>query len=101
MTDKRELAHFAADKIIAATHAAVDEVNAFTAEVFHTRGGRIGSGMGGVIEALWGFHLNSILKRDKGIEYELGWIYGHEYNDFACHGGRVESSNERRRAIQG
>ena len=40
--------------------------------------------MGSVIEALWGFHLNSILKREKDIPYELGWIYGHEYNDFAC-----------------
>lgn len=84
MTEKKELAHFAADKIISATHSAVDDVNAFTAKVFHTRGGRIGSGMGGVIEALWGFHLNSILREDKEIEFELGWIYGHEYNDFAC-----------------
>jgi len=84
MTDQKEVAHFAANKIIEATYAAVADVNAFTAEIFHTRGGRIGSGMGGVIEALWGFHLNSILKKDKKIEFELGWIYGHEYNDFAC-----------------
>jgi len=84
MKDRKELAHLAADKIIAATHSAVDDVNAFTSKVFHTRGGRIGSGMGGVIEALWGFHLNSILRQDKEIDYELGWIYGHEYNDFAC-----------------
>ncbi len=37
--------------------------------------------MGSVIEALWGFYLNGILKEDKNIPYELGWIYGHEYND--------------------
>ncbi|MCP4108240.1 MAG: hypothetical protein GY749_22295 [Desulfobacteraceae bacterium] len=40
--------------------------------------------MGSVIEALWGFYLNNILSKEKNIPYELGWIYGHEYNDFAC-----------------
>lgn len=84
LNNRRSLAHTAADKIITSTHVTVDAVNAFTKQVFHTRGGRIGSGMGSVIEALWGFHLNSILKKDKDIPYELGWIYGHEYNDFAC-----------------
>lgn len=82
--NRRSLAHAAADTIITSTHVTVDAVNAFTEQVFHTRGGRIGSGMGSVIEALWGFHLNSILKKEKDIPYELGWIYGHEYNDFAC-----------------
>lgn len=82
--NRQSLAHSAADKIITSTHATVDEVNAFTKQVFHTRGGRIGSGMGSVVEALWGFHLNGILKKEKNIPYELGWIYGHEYNDFAC-----------------
>ena len=82
--DRLSLAHSAADSIITKTHVTVDAVNAFTEKVFHTRGGRIGSGMGSVIEALWGFHLNSILRTDKDIPYELGWIYGHEYNDFAC-----------------
>jgi hypothetical protein len=81
---KQALAHSAADKIITSTHVTVDAVNAFTEQVFHTRGGRIGSGMGSVVEALWGFHLNAILKEEKNIPYELGWIYGHEYNDFAC-----------------
>lgn len=71
-------------KIISATPAAVKAVNSFTNKVFHTRGGRIGSGMGGVIEALWGFHLNMILEGEKTNAFELGWIYGHEYNDFAC-----------------
>lgn len=81
---QRELAHTAADKIITSTHITVDAVNDFTKEVFHTRGGRIGSGMGSVVEALWGFHLNNILSEEKNTHYELGWIYGHEYNDFAC-----------------
>jgi len=82
--NRQLLAHSAADKIITSTHVTVAAVNAFTEQVFHTRGGRIGSGMGSVVEALWGFHLNRILKQEKDISYELGWIYGHEYNDFAC-----------------
>jgi len=81
---RQALAHSAADKIMISTHATVDLVNRFTEQVFHTRGGRIGSGMGSVVEALWGFHLNGILRNEKNIPYELGWIYGHEYNDFAC-----------------
>lgn len=83
-TNFQDLAHSAAEKIIASTHTTIDSVNSFTEEVFQTRGGRIGSGMGSIIEALWGFHLNAVLKQDNDITYELGWIYGHEYNDFAC-----------------
>ena len=74
----------AATKIISATPAVITEVNKFTASVFHTRGGRIGSGMGSVIEALWGFFLNKKLAEEPGIDYQMGWIYGHEYNDFSC-----------------
>lgn len=81
---RQALAKSAAENIITSTHLTVDAVNAFTEQVFHTRGGRIGSGMGSVIEALWGFHLNVILNSEKELPYELGWIYGHEYNDFAC-----------------
>lgn len=74
----------AADVIIAHTASAIDKLNAFTAATFQTRGGRIGSGMGGVIEALWGFYLNQALRDSRHFEVELAWIYGHEYNDFAC-----------------
>ncbi|MGB0990871.1 MAG: hypothetical protein ACPG32_00200, partial [Akkermansiaceae bacterium] len=85
MPDKpADHAHTAAEKVITSTHSAIDAVNAFTRKIFVTRGGRIGSGMGSVVEALWGFHVNRILKAEDGIDYELGWIYGHEYNDFAC-----------------
>jgi hypothetical protein len=85
MPDKpADHAHAAAEKVIESTKSAIDAVNAFTREIFVTRGGRIGSGMGSVVEALWGFHVNGILKADQSIDYELGWIYGHEYNDFAC-----------------
>jgi len=74
----------AAALIIQQTPAACEELNRFTAEVFQTRGGRIGSGMGGVIEALWGFYLNRSLQRSGHTDLEIAWIYGHEYNDFAC-----------------
>jgi hypothetical protein len=47
----------AAKLIIKHTPAACRGLNRFTAQVFRTRGGRIGSGMGGVIEALWGFYI--------------------------------------------
>ena len=42
--------------------------------------------MGGVIEALWGFCLNEILLEsdDEDHAIELAWMFGHEYNDFAC-----------------
>ena len=84
LNDREALSRSAADKIITSTHIAVDTVNSFMAQVFYTRGGRIGSGMGSVVEALWGFYLNDILKKDKNVPFELGWIYSHEYNDFAC-----------------
>lgn len=74
----------AAQIIMRYTPQACQEQNQFMAEVFQTRGGRIGSGMGGVIEALWGFYLNRILLREGVTDIQLAWIYGHEYNDFAC-----------------
>jgi len=74
----------AADLISEHTVRACEALNEFTFEVLQTRGGRIGSGMGGVIEALWGFHLNAVLRKAGIDEIEIAWIYGHEYNDFAC-----------------
>lgn len=61
-------------------------INAFTEEVLKTRGGRLGSGMGSLIEALWGYYLNGILCGEgiHSAECEIGWLVGHEYNDFAC-----------------
>lgn len=82
--DARELSDIAANKVMACTPEAIVSVNNFTQKTFQTRGGRIGSGMGSLIEGLWGFYLNAILRRDPSSQYELGWIYGHEYNDFAC-----------------
>ena len=66
------------------TPAAIDRLNEFARRTFLTRGGRIGSGMGAVIEALWGFYLNGELTKDLDVGCEMAWMYGHEYNDFAC-----------------
>ena len=87
----------AAKLIIQQTPQACEELNLFTAEVFQTRGGRIGSGMGGVIEALWGFYLNRALCKAGHKEVEIAWIYGHEYNDFACVDSAQEWDPERNR----
>lgn len=70
-------------EILRVSPAAIDDVNALTVVAFQTRGGRIGSGLGGVIEALWGFYVNKHLL-DSAYGIELAWISGHEYNDFAC-----------------
>lgn len=70
------------DDIVGFTPPAIEDVNALTVEAFQTRGGRIGSGLGGVIEALWGFSVNKLL-RASNSPVELGWISGHEYNDFS------------------
>jgi len=71
------------EEILSLTPAAIEDVNALTIQAFQTRGGRIGSGLGGVIEALWGFYVNKRLT-DSNYAVELAWISGHEYNDFAC-----------------
>lgn len=83
-TGKRRLAKQAVKKIVEYSPDAITAVNRFTAKVFRTRGGRIGSGMGGVIEALWGFYMNAVISKNDDCSFELGWITGHEYNDFAC-----------------
>ncbi len=71
-------------------------LNNFTSDVFQTKGGRIGSGMGTVIEALWGFYLNRTLRLANVKEIEVAWIYAHEYNDFACVRREVDWNPETR-----
>jgi hypothetical protein len=72
----------AAIVIIRATREAVDRINGFSQEVLRTRGGRLGSGLGTLLEALWGFHVNQVLQ-EMGVPCEIGWLPGQEYNDFA------------------
>jgi hypothetical protein len=71
-------------EILKTSDFACKRLNQFAARVLRTRGGRIGSGMGAVIESLWGFLLNRELAKESGNSIELAWMYGHEYNDFAC-----------------
>lgn len=73
-------------EVIAATPIACDEINKFSEKVFKTRGGRMGSGMGVLLEALWAYYVDQGRPaRAVGNEgWEIGWLPDHEYNDFAC-----------------
>ena len=64
----------------------IDAINAFTFQTFKTRGGRLGSGMGSLIEAMWVYYMNNILLNDGGIaqECEIAWLQDHEPADYAC-----------------
>jgi hypothetical protein len=65
---------------------AVEEINRFTFATFKTRGGRLGSGMGTLLEAMWVYYMNQILENQGGLarECELAWLQDHEPADFAC-----------------
>lgn len=64
----------------------VDEINAFTSETFKTRGGRLGSGMGSLIEAMWVYYMNKVLLNEGNEAQlcEIAWLQDHEPADFAC-----------------
>lgn len=64
----------------------IDRINEFTSSTFKTRGGRLGSGMGSLLEALWVYYMNNTLYNQGGIarECELAWLTDHEPADFAC-----------------
>ena len=59
-------------------------INDFSSRVLRTRGGRIGSGMGSLLEALWGYYTNVLLSEGSSADIELAWFPGHQFNDFAC-----------------
>jgi hypothetical protein len=73
----------AANLIGRLTADAVQRTNILTRDTFRTRGGRVGSGMGLLLESLWGYHVNQMLD-ELNENIEIGWIATHEYNDFAC-----------------
>lgn len=58
-------------------------INDFTLKTFKCRGGRLGSGMGTLLEALWGFYSREALTESLPGEYDLAWIVDNAYNDFA------------------
>lgn len=64
----------------------IDNINTFTFQAFRTRGGRLGSGMGSLIEALWVYHMNNVLQNEGGAAQlcEIAWLQDHEPADFAC-----------------
>lgn len=41
----------------------------------------MGSGMGLLLEGLWGYHMTKELTAS---QLEIGWIVGNQYNDYAC-----------------
>jgi hypothetical protein len=89
VTEKRQsplVPQQAFEEVIAATPVACQEINDFARKVFLTRGGRMGSGMGVLLEALWGYYVDKGRPaREAGNEgWEIGWLPQHEYNDFAC-----------------
>lgn len=67
--------------IVRFSSGACARINNFSSDVLKTRGGRIGSGMGLLIEALWGYYMNIELNE---YEIEIGWFPDHQYNDFVC-----------------
>ena len=72
--------------ILGLTPSAIEHINDFSRDVLRTRGGRFGSGMGTLLEALWGYYINLQLATasSPSQDIEIAWLLGHEYNDFAC-----------------
>ena len=64
----------------------IEEINTFTSVTFKTRGGRLGSGMGSLLEAMWVYYMNRVLQNEGGLarECEIAWLEDHEPADFAC-----------------
>ncbi len=72
-------------KVVVSSLDEVNErINTFCRKVLKTRGGRIGSGMGSLLEALWGYEINFVLEKHKNDFCELAWFPDHQYHDFAC-----------------
>ncbi|MBQ4447993.1 MAG: hypothetical protein II897_06835 [Clostridia bacterium] len=63
---------------------ACEKMNDFSANVLKTRGGRIGSGMGALLEALWGYMMNQIIHEHSELDCEIAWFPDNQYNDFSC-----------------
>lgn len=63
---------------------AIRLMNQYLDKVMRTRGGRVGSGMGTVLETLWGYHLNLAMAEAGFSEFEIAWFPDHQYHDFAC-----------------
>lgn len=71
----------ASDLIRQISPTVIARINEFIQITFVTRGGRMGSGMGLLLEGLWGYHMSQALT-EHGIE--IAWIVDNQYNDYAC-----------------
>lgn len=58
-------------------------INSFSATHFHCLGGRLGSGLGSLLEALWAFYARHALNATIPGEYEIAWMVENAYNDLA------------------
>lgn len=66
------------------SNIACQRMNEFSSRILKTRGGRIGSGMGALLEALWGYMMNQIILEDTTLDCEIAWFPDNQYNDFSC-----------------
>ena len=70
--------------IASISDSACKRMNTFSANILKTRGGRIGSGMGALLEAFWGYMMNQIIAEDQKADCEIAWFPDNQYNDFSC-----------------
>lgn len=86
MTEERISPAEAVALIKSETPKAIAAINTFAKDAFNTRGGRLGSGMGSLMEAVWVYFTNRALINEDGLaaDCEIGWLPDHEPNDFAC-----------------
>ncbi len=63
---------------------ACDKMNDFSKKILCTRGGRVGSGMGALLEGLWGYMMNQIILSENKLDCEIAWFPDNQYNDFSC-----------------
>ncbi len=66
------------------SNIACQRMNDFSTQILRTRGGRIGSGMGALLEALWGYMMNQIISQENSLDCEIAWFPNNQYNDFSC-----------------
>lgn len=66
------------------SYLACQRMNNFSSTILRTRGGRIGSGMGTLLEALWGYMMNQIIFEQNILDCEVAWFPDNQYNDFSC-----------------
>jgi hypothetical protein len=80
------LSEAAVDVVCKDAPQVIARMNEFTSKTFRTRGGKLGSGMGSLLEALWVYYMNNTLANQGGIarDCEFVWLPDHQPADFAC-----------------